>query len=253
MLNDPTAYIQFQYAGKTVTKPVSEGVKLDSGRYEFSCAVNSKQMTEPITAQFFNKNGPVGDAVSKSLAEYVIALKNSTNDPALQNLLKAMLNYGAAAQTFFNYRTTALANADLTAEEKVLVACDPTPYKLTRGGSEPGITLAGATLELESETAIYISFRLDGSKSIDQYTFTVNGQKVDTFEENGRHYVVIPNLGAHRLDEMFTVQCGGIYINYGALSYVKQVYDKADASQAWRDVVTALYRYNEATDAYRNK
>ena len=48
--------------------------------------------------------------------------KLSGTDTALKQLVVAMLNYGAAAQTHFGHNTSALANASLTAEQKALPA-----------------------------------------------------------------------------------------------------------------------------------
>ena len=52
----------------------------------------------------------------KIYADYVLDYRS--DDPALQSLVVAMLNYGAGAQTFFGYKTDSLMNADLTANEK---------------------------------------------------------------------------------------------------------------------------------------
>lgn len=48
-------------------------------------------------------------------------LKNST-DPKVKALMVAMLNYGAAAQTYFGYKPYSLANNGLTAEQKSLIS-----------------------------------------------------------------------------------------------------------------------------------
>ena len=48
--------------------------------------------------------------------------KLSGTDASLKQLVVAMLNYGAAAQTHFGHNTSALANASLTAEQKALPA-----------------------------------------------------------------------------------------------------------------------------------
>ena len=48
-------------------------------------------------------------------------IANSTNTE-MKALCVAMLNYGAAAQTYFGYRTDELMNADLTEEQKALVS-----------------------------------------------------------------------------------------------------------------------------------
>lgn len=47
-------------------------------------------------------------------------LANSSNEK-MKALCVAMLNYGAAAQKYFNYKTDTLMNADLTAKQQALV------------------------------------------------------------------------------------------------------------------------------------
>ena len=46
----------------------------------------------------------------------------SSGSAEMKALVVAMLNYGAAAQTYFGYRTDAPVNADLTAEQKALIS-----------------------------------------------------------------------------------------------------------------------------------
>ena len=47
---------------------------------------------------------------------------NSSSDAKLKSLVVAMLNYGAAAQTYFRYNTGALVNNNLTSTQKALVS-----------------------------------------------------------------------------------------------------------------------------------
>ena len=46
---------------------------------------------------------------------------NQLSDPAMSKLVIAMLNYGAAAQTYFDYKTDSLMNARLTAEQNASI------------------------------------------------------------------------------------------------------------------------------------
>ena len=59
--------------------------------------------------------------VSYSPAQYAYSLIGYI-DSAVDSLMVAMLNYGAAAQVYFGYNTDNLVNKDLTAEQKALVA-----------------------------------------------------------------------------------------------------------------------------------
>ena len=56
--------------------------------------------------------------VSYSPAQYAYG---QLSDPEMTKLVVAMLNYGAAAQTYFNYRTDSLMNKDLTAAQQASI------------------------------------------------------------------------------------------------------------------------------------
>jgi hypothetical protein len=98
-------------------------------------------------------------------------LANST-DTKLKALCVAMLNYGAAAQEYFGYKTGSLMNADLTAAQKSLVVAYNSGY------------FAGAVAADESKTANFTrtstgfksrsaSVSFDGAFAINYY-FTPN-------------------------------------------------------------------------------
>lgn len=57
-----------------------------------------------------------------SALTYARTCLDTSDNGKLKSLVVSMLNYGASAQQFFGYRTDALMNADLTAEEKALAA-----------------------------------------------------------------------------------------------------------------------------------
>ena len=55
---------------------------------------------------------------AKLYADIMLADKNASAN--IKSLCVALMNYGAAAQSFFDYNTDALMNADLTAEQQAL-------------------------------------------------------------------------------------------------------------------------------------
>lgn len=59
--------------------------------------------------------------VSYSPAMYAYSQLSSSSSAKMKALVVSMLNYGAAAQTYFNYNTNALVNADLTSAQKSLI------------------------------------------------------------------------------------------------------------------------------------
>lgn len=251
ILSDDSAYIEFTVKGVTQQIPVSAGV-LDErdGSYRFSIKVNAKNMGDEVTAQFYTSEGAIGESNTlsvKAYADYVIA--NSSKE-SLVNLVKAMLNYGAAAQVKFNYNTDKLVNADMADADKALPeTVDASAYASSLTGAEDGITVTSTSLLLQSETKIRIYFTLADGKSIADYTFTVDGKEVTPVASGSEYYIEKTNVAAKDLDTFYSFQLGGLTLNYCALSYVNQV-QKYSTDANLLNLVKALYTYNQAANAY---
>ncbi len=252
LVSDPDAYIQFSFAGRTLKVALSEGKPSDKNGvtvYQFSCPITSKNMTDEITAQVYNADGAVGEPKSMSVDTYCNWVIANFKDQKTVNLMKGMLNYGASAQKLFNYRTDDLANATLAEEDKVFGAVDASAYKHSVTGTEEGIITKSMTLLLDSETTVRVYFELTGDKTIDQYTFTVDGVEVEPKFKDGKYYIERPNISAHRLDDMHVFTCGGITVTYGGLSYVNQVMTYYTEGATF-EMASALYAYSKAAEAY---
>ena len=130
---------------------------------------------------------------------------------------------------------------------------DASAYAHSLSGSEDGIRVDNATLILETETTARIYFKLTGSKTIDQYTFMVDGKVVQAKPNGALYYVEIPNIAAQHLDEMHTVTVGGLTIRYGGLSYVNQVIKNPQyATEEMTNTAKALFAYNKMAENYFN-
>jgi hypothetical protein len=252
LISDPNAYIQFSFAGRTLKVALSEGIPTQKNGvtvYQFACPITSKNMTDEITAQVYNSNGKVGDPKTMSVDTYCNWVIANFKDEKTVNLMKGMLNYGASAQKLFKYRTDDLANASLAASDKVFGAVNASAYKHSVVGTEEGIIAKSMTLLLDSETTVRVYFELTGNKSIDSYTFTVDGVKVTPVYKDGKYYIERPNISAHRLDDMHVFTCGGITVTYGGLSYVNQVMTYYSSGTTF-EMASALYAYSKAAEAY---
>jgi hypothetical protein len=252
LIYDPNAYIQFNYSGRTIQVSLAAGKPSEKNGvtvYQFSCPITSKNMTDEITAQIYLASEPVGEPKTMSVDTYCNWVIANFKDEKTVNLMKGMLNYGASAQLLFKYRTDDLANASLAEEDKVFGAVDASAYKHSTVGTEEGIKAKSMTLLLDSETTVRVYFELTGDKTIDQYTFTVDGVEVTPTYKDGKYYVERPNISAHRLDDMHVFTCGGITVTYGGLSYVNQVMTYYTSGTTF-DMASALYAYAKAAEAY---
>lgn len=257
IIADEGAYMAFTIAGRTQTVPLSQATQ-ENGTYRFSCAVNAKQMTDTVTAQMYTSAGAVGSAKTYSVKEYadrLFAYIESTGTTAFDSvvpLVKAMLNYGAYSQLCFGYNTNALANADLAETDKTLPeSIDVSAFAHSISGSEEGIQVYSASLLLESETTARFYFRLTGDKTIDEYTFIVDGQAVTpTPSGDGIYYVDKTNISAKDLDTAYIASVGGLSVTYYGLSYVRSMLSWSGSTEALINIVKSLYVYNQAANTY---
>ena len=91
-------------------------------RFDYNL-VAAKEMGDTLTAELnFLREGATysGTVDTYSLKEYATERLESSNDETFKTLLVDLLNYGAAAQTYFGYRTDKLVNAELTDVQKAL-------------------------------------------------------------------------------------------------------------------------------------
>jgi hypothetical protein len=255
LVNDPDTFVRFTINGRIIDVPMADAVLAENNGtklYRFTCPITAKNMTDDVTAQVMVGEELVGNAKTMDVATYCNwVIENFANDVKTVNLMKAMLNYGASAQMLFGYRTDDLANAALSDADKVLGKVDASAYAHNRTGEEAGIVPVSYTLLLDSETTVRCYFQLTGEKSIEEFTFTVDGVVVQPTYKDGYYYIEKTNIAAHRLDDMHVFTCGGITITYGGLSYVNQVMNFYTEGTTF-DMASALYAYSKAAEAYIN-
>ena len=152
--------MKFTYNGKTSeATPVSKTVEGVTYDYTYSCELFATEMNETITAEFYE-----GD---EKLATYTYSVKaycdntltdesNTTND-----LIKAMMTYGAMSQQFFGTdgelvtdgTPLALGTSELAALKEGYSKQSYT-YDATNNANGEKIRVYGMTLVLYAETAL---------------------------------------------------------------------------------------------------
>ncbi|MBQ9747185.1 MAG: hypothetical protein IJV98_00235 [Clostridia bacterium] len=265
IVDSESAFVRFALSGgREIEIPVSEGVENTAAMpgqtlYIFTCELYATQMADEITIQVF-----MDDFSSNEYTHSVVAYANSilSNENGAYReetvaLVKAMLNYGAYAQIYFDYNTENLANAELAEGDKDLssVTVDSFAGYAASGMTMEGIgTFAGSSLVLDSETAMKLYFKPADGVDIDSLTFTL-GTEILSPVQSGEYYVLsITNIASNDLDCKFEVN-----VNNGTkegsftcsvYSYCYNVLNSADHPEAHKNVVKALYLYNVAADNY---
>lgn len=270
---DENAYMQFTLPnGDTPKVLVSEAAQKTVGGktyYVFQCSVAAKEMTDTITAQMFSgeKQGEEYSYTVKQYADYLFAnayeadgttVKNQAYADAIK-LIEAMVNYGAYSQLYFDHNIDSLANVDITATNVSGVTAG-TVNKAYVGSSNTlpdGVSLAGANLELESETVMNLYFTNITGKAL---TFTTSGNVALMQEQSGEYTkVTITGIAAQYLDSDVTVNVAlegddkAYSVKYSPMNYCYNVIARAPSAtrtEALKDVMRAFYLYNKEAKAY---
>ncbi|MDO4418881.1 MAG: hypothetical protein Q4B92_00795 [Ruminococcus sp.] len=218
----------------------------DKGYYVFTCEVAAKEMASDISAQVITSKEK-SDVFKYSVKEYgELILSDSEAYAKEVPVIKAMLNYGASAQTYFGYNTENLANESLSDGDKVLGNADFTAYQPKLTGKEAGVSYYGSRLSLKSETAIKHYFYIEDEENVPE--FKVNGAEVSAQKKNGYYEIKISDIIAQCLDSSFVVTAGEFSLEYSVLSYGYLAMQGSDTNLT--NVVKALYAYNQAADTY---
>jgi hypothetical protein len=222
-----------------------------------------------------------GTIVYSDLSQYspkhyaMSRLENSENEN-LKALCVAMLNYGAAAQSYFGYKTDALMNADLTDAQKALVgeynadlftgavAADPAKVNGCFASTEAGFEQISASVSFEGAFALNFYFDLDRENSevvfyywtkeaydsADELSDTNStGSIAATADANGIFYAPITGIAAKELDDTIYVAatytidgetfCSGV-IAYSLSTYCMR---HANGNMGQLAQATAMYGY----------
>ena len=152
-----------------------------NGQYVISVALAAAQMTEEITLDFV-KNGASVLQKIYSIRGYADAILEGNYSAKTKELVRHMLNYGAAAQQYFGVNTEKLANAGYEITEEVTL---PAEYEaIAVSGSIAGMQFYGASLVFDNKIAVryYFTGSVDG----------VSYGDYEVIEKNGMHYVPFP-------------------------------------------------------------
>lgn len=220
--------------------------------YVFTCEVAAKEITSDIACQIII-DGDESDTFHYSVKKYTEQILS--NPDVYENaipLVKSMLNYGAYAQIYFNYQTDDLANTSeyITEDEKLVDDVDLSIYAYKLEGEQKDVMYDSSSLLLKSETAIKHYFTFKNPEDIENLTITVDGEPVIPTENLDYYNIKVSDIPAHKLQNMFVVQVGDLYLSYGVFSYGHIALNYSD-NEALKNTIRALYAYNQQAIKYQ--
>lgn len=206
----------------------------------------------------------------KFYVQSVDVTKKAYSNALLPELVRAMLHYGAMAQTYFEHNDADLADGtaylssqgvytDVTDDmitAKVGEALDTDAYEDIFSGH--GLTYYGNSLLLNSNTKMRFYFTVDDKATFNidscgSYTLTMpDGEQEQITPVYGNKsktlvYFEISGIEAANLDYRYTLSDGTNSIAYSALDYVRLCLGGGDSLE---DVCQALFWYNHYADLY---
>ena len=264
-------YILFTVEGlsgfQKVTVANAETISLNGAKYDvFSCRVPAKNMTSKITAELYIGGSKVAttDYSVRRYADQIIA--NPTMYVNAWPLVRAMLNYGAYAQEYFNFKTDDLANAGINnSGYSIDNVSFSKPYDKSKTNLPNYLEFTGVSLTLESDTILKLQFTKNVPIDL-TYVFRLEENGTETilpYEVSGDQVTVrIKGISAHRLDEDFRIRISVVednigaqyFVTYSPMTYAYNVITReetAERTKALKNLMKAMYRYNEAAKEYK--
>lgn len=232
--------VRMTVAGSSAVINASNVQPNEEGYYVFSANMAAAQMTDTINVEVL-ENGQIVDSGSYSVRQYADTILSGDYTAQVKTLVKAMLNYGGKAQTYFNYNIDNLANTGISVTD----AAVPTEGgKAAVSGSVEGISFYGASIVHREKTVIRFYFTADSIDGVDFGGYTAK-------EKDGMYYIEVTGINPQDLDNDITVTINGsMTVTYAPMNYIIRMYNRADNSDNIKALVQALYGYYLAAVEY---
>ncbi|MCR5811164.1 MAG: leucine-rich repeat domain-containing protein, partial [Lachnospiraceae bacterium] len=188
--------------------------EIESGRYKFGYAgIAAAEMGDEIHATLHAIKDDVEyisgeDVYSIKIYAYNMLSKYSSNTK-LCTLLVDMLNYGAAAQTYFGYNTSNLVNSELTAAQQALATPQASSYLSCQGetpleGSSASVITRTLSLGNSVVLRAYVSFDITPSEgTYVQFCYTPirgSAQTVKVYYGQGGNFTYDSGRNAYQVN-----------------------------------------------------
>ena len=252
--------VNFAWTVNGTNKTASYTLKaedLEDGKgYKATVSLPAAEMNYGVTASVEGFDETKTSSV-RDYCDYILAKYEDEN---LINLVKALLNYGAAAQTAFNRTDVDLVNTGISYDGFDYQG-DVTDGMITQAISDANNGAAADDLAHIADSKLgakyYTTSLIYLSGSTLRHYFTPktwpgtipNASAYDGNQSNYYYYVEKTNIPAAELDTLQTFTVGDVTFKYSALDYVRTVLNST-AAPAAKELAVATYWYNQAANAY---
>ena len=255
ILTDSGAYLQLTLPGGVVkTLPISS---LTTEQYNNKACkkavyqIAAKEMADKVTVKVFNGSGESTFSKTvtvKKYAETIISGSKFTEEE--KQLARAMLNYGANAQKYFSYKTSALANAtypdELPTDAAVLSGTADFGTHVDDHGAK-GVVFEGCSLLLKDEITIRYWFSFDSSVNANKRSTYINNMQLTA--SGNKYYYESYALPVRNWGEYCLSAGDQFVVSYSPICFVRDSITFS-GNEDLKNLVKSMYVYWQAAQAY---
>ncbi len=217
-------------------------MSMEGNLYKATVGIAAAQMTQPITVKIL-EGGETKFTETYTVRQYCDTILADESYSQYHTLVKEMLNYGGAAQIYFDYDAENLANDGITGVAAQNVP--ETAEELVASDSISGLNFYGASLVYRDRVAVRFYFTGD----ITGCTFTANGNTYTPVAKDGMYYVEIPDVLPQDIDQQITLTVtdasgNTLTVTYSPMNYIVRMNGKGSAEL--QNLLKALYNYHLA-------
>lgn len=268
ILKDGDAKVEFIHSdGSMDEKNLSEfedAVYQDTKVKKISYDVVPAEMSDYVEIKVVKDDGTESNTFSCSVASYARDLlsRSDTDDACAKaaNLVKAMLNYGAFAQMYFDINTANMANDEIDNGNCIVPdfqnIADSIQNEEAISFSNEDLDYFGASLLCESETSLKLTFINKTGIGVEQlkekYDIKLpenDMHQVDISAEGSFVWIKIKNIKPTELGKDYCISISDALIQTSPMVYMKKVFE-AGEDEKLMDICRALYLYNCAALEY---
>lgn len=233
-----SAGVRLTVAGQSTQYALTDGVFDEAGQtYCFTTHLAAAQMTEPICVEVLFNGRAVSSQVY-TVRGYCDELLKDESYSKYHTLVKEMLTYGGAAQSYFGYNLDALASTGIsgTADKPVPGTVET---EMSVDDSVDNLDFYGASVIYREKLALRLYFK----GNVENIDFG----GCQPIEKNGMYYVEFSDILPQNLDQQFTVTVTDsadekITVSYSPMNYIVRMYAKGDS--VLQTLMQALYNYH---------
>ena len=232
-------------ADKTDTIALSDSAyDGNQGAYPLQTKLAAAQMCDEISVQLLYSGVKMWEK-TYTVEQYAQTVLSDDSMSSYHRLIREMLNYGGAAQDYFDYYTDHLVSEGMTG-----VGTEPIPaaaeQEVTVEGNAEGIRFYGASLSFRDRIAVRFYYAVSGDPS--DCRVICGGKAYSLMQSGDYYYVEISGILPQDLDKTVTVTVNDtLTVAYSPMHYMVRMNTKG--SDSLKQLLKALYNYHLAAKA----